>query len=295
MDIGVIIRRNHRELIEIENDPDYYFLDYLETNHDTIKSYTKNEDLSEIINREVVLYIHFPHIDSLSKKLSEYENKVFFINKPSGVRKTSPKTYELSNFSEFMPESIYISNKISDKIIDFIKQHPESILKPVNGTGGKGIEKIYFNERLADKLIKIESALKENSAGYILQEFIKNKGDKRILCFNGQILGHVVRYNPNKFVNNISSGGHFISGNLTQHEINVSEIISNKLITEGIYLVGLDFVESKLMEINTAMPGCLAELNLYKHKTNESMFKYLRTQIEDLTKAYNDSGHTQNN
>ncbi|MFT4261454.1 MAG: hypothetical protein ACMXX9_03405 [Candidatus Woesearchaeota archaeon] len=234
----------------------------------------------EITNSlDAVIFMHYPFNKNLAKIFSEKESDVFFLNSPSGVLNTSEKTFEHFNFSKYMPESLYINKDVSDEnILEFFNSYESVIVKPINGTGGKGIDLYKKGSELPDLISKYKS---EN---YIAQEFIKNEGDKRILCLGGDILGYFGRFNDSNYINNISSGGSMISVDLSKEEVDMALDISNRLVKEGIYFSGLDVIDGKLIEVNTASPGGIDVVEPYKFKSKDNMYDYAKRKVYDLFK-----------
>jgi glutathione synthase len=56
---------------------------------------------------------------------------------------------------------------------------------------------------------------------------------------------------------NVSAGGSVERADVTDKMLRLVEMVRPKLIQDGMFLVGLDIVEDKLMEINVFSPGGL--------------------------------------
>ena len=54
---------------------------------------------------------------------------------------------------------------------------------------------------------------------------------------------------------NIHAGGKLAPAEVTEKDLNIAEIVRPKLVQDGMFLVGLDIVGDKLMEINVFSPG----------------------------------------
>lgn len=77
-----------------------------------------------------------------------------------------------SNFSEFLNrEWVKFDTQNKEKIYKFIENHDEFILKPINGSCGKGIEKIKRTEY--SSIDEIYKKIKNNNIPYILEEVIQ--------------------------------------------------------------------------------------------------------------------------
>ena len=81
---------------------------------------------------------------------------------------------------------------------------------------------------------------------------------------NGRPLKHDGKYAAFRRVNksgdarsNMHSGGESEPAEVTDKMLRMVEIVRPKLVSDGMFLVGLDIVEDKLMEINVFSPGGL--------------------------------------
>lgn len=98
--------------------------------------------------------------------------------------------------------------------------------------------------------------------GYIVaQEFLTDasKGDVRIFVMNGHPLkigNHYAafrRVNPGSDIrSNMHVGGTAKRTKMTDTMLEVCELVRPKLIDDGMFLVGLDVVGDKLMEVNAS-------------------------------------------
>jgi glutathione synthase len=110
----------------------------------------------------------------------------------------------------------------------------------------------------------IEAVIRD---GYcIVQEYLPaaKEGDVRLFVMNGRPLWHDGQYAAFRRVNdtgdarsNMHSGGKSVPAEVTDRMLELVEIVRPKLVRDGMFLVGLDIVEDKLMEINVFSPGGL--------------------------------------
>jgi len=56
---------------------------------------------------------------------------------------------------------------------------------------------------------------------------------------------------------NIHAGGHLAAAEIGTGDLQIAEIVRPKIVQDGMFLVGLDIVGDKLMEINVFSPGGL--------------------------------------
>lgn len=157
------------------------------------------------------------------------------------------------------PTSLITRDK--QEIMDFFEKHKKKmILKPLEGSGGRGVYLIDKNEKNLNQII--ENLSKE---GYIIaQQYLPaaKEGDVRVLLLNGKILEKNGKYGILKrktsegdFRSNISQGGTPEAFEITEDIRRIVDIIAPRLIRDGLFFVGLDVVKDKLIEINVLSPG----------------------------------------
>jgi glutathione synthase len=133
------------------------------------------------------------------------------------------------------------------------------------GSGGKGVF-LVRNENISNLNQIIEAISRD---GYVIaQEYMPDatEGDTRLYVMNGKPLFHKGKYAALKRLSasddirsNIHSGGKAVEATVTDEMLQIVEVISPKLIEDGMFLVGLDIVGTKLLEINVFSPGGLVQ------------------------------------
>ena len=157
------------------------------------------------------------------------------------------------------PASLITRNK--EEILEFFENHKKKmILKPLEGSGGRGVYFVDQNEKNLNQILENLTA-----QGYIIaQQYLPaaKEGDVRVLLLNGKVLEKDGKYGIIKrvtgkgdFRSNISQGAKPKSAELTNHIKDIVQIIAPKLIRDGLFFVGLDVVKDKLIEINVLSPG----------------------------------------
>jgi len=157
------------------------------------------------------------------------------------------------------PASLITRNK--EDILKFFEDHKKKmVLKPLEGSGGRGVYLIDKNEKNLNQIIETLSA-----EGYIIaQEFLPEvkDGDVRVLLMNGKVMekdgkiGIIRRISSEgEFRSNISQGATTEISPLTDDMKKIVEVVAPKLIRDGLFFVGLDIIKDKLIEINVLSPG----------------------------------------
>ncbi len=122
-----------------------------------------------------------------------------------------------------------------------------------------------MNRKEAPNLTQIIEAISRD--GYVVtQEYLPEavNGDVRLFVMNGQPLMHQGEYSAFRRTNktkdirsNMSAGGQAEKVTVTDEMREMVEIVRPKLVSDGMFLVGLDIVGNKPMEINVFSPGGL--------------------------------------
>lgn len=184
------------------------------------------------------------------------------LNDPGNLAHAINKTY-FQHFPEQVRPRTCISRDV-DEIKAFIKeQHDKVVIKPLQGSGGQSVFLIKEDEQ-ANINQMIDAVIRD---GYcIAQEYLPAaaNGDVRLFVMNGRALYHQGKYAAFRRINmsgdarsNMHSGGESVEAEVTDKMLELVEIVRPKLVHDGMFLVGLDIVEDKLMEINVFSPGGL--------------------------------------
>ena len=137
------------------------------------------------------------------------------------------------------------------------------MLKPLQGSGGSGVFVVNSDE--SPNLNQIIEAIARD--GYVVvQEFLEEakNGDVRMFLMNGRPLtvdGEYAafrrRNSEGDVRSNMSAGGKAEKAKVTDEMLHMVELVRPKLVADGMFLVGLDIVGDKLMEVNVFSPGGL--------------------------------------
>jgi glutathione synthase len=188
------------------------------------------------------------------------ERGVLVLDDPDRLTFTTSKLY----FQHF-PESVRprtIVTRSLERIQEFHEEQGAVVLKPLVGYGG---EDVYLVKKDGSNLRQLVEALARK--GYIIaQEFLPaaKDGDIRLFVMNGKALMRDGRYAavhrvnpPGDFRSNMTAGGTPKKARVTHNELLLVEKVRPRLVADGLFLVGLDIVGDKLVEVNTISPGGL--------------------------------------
>lgn len=194
---------------------------------------------------------------------------VVVVNDPDGLSKAINKMY-FQHFPEEVRPRTLISRE-RDAIKRFIKgEGGKAVLKPLQGSGGQGVFLVRPED--ASNLNQMIDAVTRD--GYaIVQEYLEaaSEGDTRLFLLNGQPFRYKGKFAAFRRVrsgddmrSNIHAGGSKAPAEISDTALKLAEIVRPKLVQDGMFLVGLDIVGDKLMEINVFSPGGLGSARQFE-------------------------------
>ena len=194
---------------------------------------------------------------------------VIVLNDPNGLAKAMNKMYFQLFPEQVRPRTLITRDR--DEIKKFAKAEGENIvLKPLQGSGGTGVFLVRKDD-LSNLNQMIEAVSRD---GYVIaQEYLPaaSEGDTRLFLMNGQPFRYKGKYAAFRRVrtgddirSNIHAGGKLRQAEISDVHLKIAEIVRPKLVQDGMFLVGLDIVGDKLMEINVFSPGGLGSAQKFE-------------------------------
>lgn len=184
---------------------------------------------------------------------------VMVVNDPMSLVRATSKLY-LEEFPEKVrPRSLVTRDP--EAIERFVAEVGHSVVKPLYGAKGRNVF-VIEDEGEANLAQITEAVLMDGYA--IVQEFVDGgeDGDARIFLLEGQILeqdGKLAAFRRVPTGNdpraNISTGGHPVPLEICGAERGIVEAMSEKLVADGMFFVGIDVIGDKVVEINAESPG----------------------------------------
>ncbi|GEQ87246.1 glutathione synthetase [Patiriisocius marinistellae] len=205
-------------------------------------------------------------------------DKLYFEELPSLIKPDSIVTRSLEDLLKFWEE---VGKKM--------------VLKPLEGSGGQNVYLIDEDKKNINQIFETIS-----EKGYVIaQEFLPevSKGDVRVILMNGKVLEEngekavIRRVNSDKteFRSNLALGAKAKKTKYTKEMKRIVDITAPKLIKDGLFFVGLDIVDNKLIEINVLSPGGLDYCEaIGLPDFTETVIKAIERKVE-YKKLYNNS------
>ena len=180
-------------------------------------------------------------------------NKTLILNDPKSIRDFNEKMHTVK-FLDLMPENIVTSSK-SD-IINFLKEHEEIVLKPLNGCFGSGVMTLKKGDK--NTAVIINTMTKNQTQLIMVQKYIPKArfGDKRVMFLGDEVLDVCIQKLPSNddFKFNEHCDSNIVRAELTEGEKEKFAPVAKELNKLGLPLVGLDVIDEKIIEINVTSP-----------------------------------------
>ncbi|WP_027856904.1 glutathione synthase [Marinobacterium jannaschii] len=219
---------------------------------------------------DVIVMRANPPLDTVALNfLDSVRSDTFIFNDIDGLRIANNKLYTASfsgEASRYIPATHVSKNKDYLERILLDSASDKMIMKPLNGFGGEGVIVIEKSATQSFRsLLDFYIGGEGDGGNYvILQEYVEGaeNGDVRILMLNGEPIGAMRRVPAsNDLRSNISVGGKEVKHVLTKEEKLLCRHIGPKLVRDGLFFVGLDVINGKLIEVNVLSPGGITRIN----------------------------------
>ena len=184
----------------------------------------------------------------------------YVINKPQSLRDANEKL-----FTAWFPQCCAdtLVAREPHLIRDFLTEHGDIILKPLDGMGGTSIFRLSLDDPNISVILEIMTDY--NSRYVMAQKYLPEikQGDKRILMVNGEPIPYALARIPaqGETRGNIAAGGTGVGQPLTERDFWIAKQVGATLKEKGLIFVGLDVIGDYLTEINVTSPTCVQELD----------------------------------
>lgn len=202
--------------------------------------------------------------------LDSVRDQVFIMNDIDGLRIANNKLYTASfddPGNRFIPAT-HVSK--TPEYLEAVLQESKAdkmIMKPLDGFGGKGVILVEKHAQASvHSLLEFYINSKDGEGGnyVILQDYIEGaeNGDVRILMLNGEPIGAMRRVPATGDIrSNVHAGGQVLKHALSKDEKALCKHIGTKLVRDGLFFVGIDVINGKLIEVNVMSPGGIMRIN----------------------------------
>ena len=234
-----------------ENTPDYYQLGA--------------QTLESLAAYDVILMRKDPPFDMnfvYSTYILEQAERegAWVVNNPQSLRDCNEKLFA-TQFPELMVPTRVTSN--AALIREFLAEHGDIIVKPLDGMGGSGIFRLQTGSPNVGATLEMLTDL--GRLPIMAQRYIPEivDGDKRILLVNGEPIPYCLARIPpqGETRGNLAAGGRGEARPLTEQDRALAAKIGPTLRAKGLMFVGLDVIGDYVTEINVTSPTCIREID----------------------------------
>ena len=218
----------------------------------------------------------------LTLALGHLQGRTVVVNDPRGLREANEKLYA-HHFPEVMPPTIMTSHR--DEILRFVGEvGGRAVIKPIDGHGGEGVFLLASGDSNFNALV--ESVTHTGSRNVVVQALVPEiyeKGDKRILLVDGELLGVVARVpSQGDLRSNVHVGGSAAPAELTDADRTIIAAMRERLVHDGLFFVGLDVIGGKLIEVNVTSPTLIQQMS---RLTGENLAATVIERLETKVRA----------
>jgi len=205
-----------------------------------------------------------------STYLLDMVKRPVILNNPKSIRDNSEKLSML-NFKDLIPPTI-ITKDIKE-CVKFQKTYKNTIIKPLYGNGGVGIEKVSGLKKKQIK--KFSRLINKLNQPIVVQKFLPEIrfGDRRIILIDGCYVGSVARIpKKGKITANFHTGGIAKKIGLIKRDSKICKVLSPFLKKNKLFFAGIDVIGNYLTEINVTSPTGIQEINRLNNCSIEKIF-----------------------
>ncbi|TVQ87327.1 MAG: glutathione synthase [Deltaproteobacteria bacterium] len=191
------------------------------------------------------------------------------LNDPKGLKLFNEKLWAM-RFVDLHPPTLL--SREPARIAAFVKEQPgRSVIKPWDGNGGRGVLVTSGGDRNLNSMIELLT--EGGHASVLAQPFLEraDEGDKRIMLFDGEPVGAMLRVpTAEDFRGNMHAGAKTVATELTPRDREICDRLGPELRANGQLWVGIDVIDGWLTEINITSPTGFHELRALYGKRLES-------------------------
>ena len=182
------------------------------------------------------------------------------VNKPASLRDANEKLF-ITCFPQCCVPMLVSSDPA--RIRQFVAQHQDVILKPLDSMGGHSIFRVQPDYQNLSVILELMT--NGGRKTIMAQRFIPEitLGDKRILLIDGDPVPYALARVPaaGETRGNLVAGATGVGMPLTERDHWICAQVSPVLREMGILFAGLDVIGDYLTEINITSPTCIRELD----------------------------------
>ncbi len=182
------------------------------------------------------------------------------VNRPEALRNFNEKL-AITRFPDLITATTVTSD--TGRLRDFVHQHGQAVVKPLDGMGGRGI--FMAGSKDPNLNVILETLTDHGTQPAMAQEYLPriSEGDNRVLIVHGRPVPFVLARIPgaSDFRGNLARGGRGEGREIHADERRIAERVGPFLLDNGVEFAGIDVIGDRLTEINVTSPTCVRELD----------------------------------
>jgi len=183
------------------------------------------------------------------------------VNGSHGLKLFNEKMWVMAGWPHLQPTTL-VTNDLA-RVREFVAERPGNVvLKPWDGNGGRGVVVTHKQDRNLASLVEL---LTDDGRHYVIaQDFVPEveQGDKRILLFDGEPVGAMLRVpTVRDHRANMHVGAEVRPCTLDAGDLAICAELAPALRQWGMVFVGIDVIGTRLTEINVTSPTGIQEMN----------------------------------
>lgn len=213
-------------------------------------------------------------------ELAEAEG-LLVVNRARSLRDANEKL-----FTAYFPECTAptLVSSQAQPLRDFLAEHGDIILKPLDGMGGASIFRLQQDSPNIGVII--ETLTHHGQRLCMAQKFIPEitQGDRRILLIDGEPVPYALARIPQhgETRGNLAVGGIGKGVELSERDYWICSQVAPMLKEKGLIFVGLDVIGDYLTEINVTSPTCIRELDrLYQLNISATLMDCIEQKLQN--------------
>jgi glutathione synthase len=181
------------------------------------------------------------------------------VNRAAALRDYNEKLAILK-FPKFAAPTLVSSDMA--RLHAFIDDQRDVIVKKLDGMGGTSIFRVRADDPNRNAIIEVQTA--NGAQSVMAQRYLAEieKGDKRVLVIDGEVVPHCLARipKPGETRGNLAAGGKGIAQPISARDREIAEALGPQLKADGLTIVGLDIIGDHLTEVNVTSPTCMVEI-----------------------------------
>lgn len=183
------------------------------------------------------------------------------VNGAQGLKLFNEKLWVMARWPHLQPPTLLANDPA--QLRAFVEAQPDrTVLKPWDGNGGRGVLVTSRDDRNLGSMIEL---LSHEGRDYVIaQRYLPEvvKGDKRILIFDGEPVGAMLRVPADKDHRaNMHVGASVEACELGARDRQICDELGPSLREWGMVFVGIDVIGDHLTEVNVTSPTGIQEMN----------------------------------